>query len=227
MHGENWARITNILSNLNVRPIVAVIPNNQDAGLCFSPVDTLFWQKVSDWENIGWHIGVHGWTHTLKKTGFGLFPISQYSEFVGDDEKSQLNRIKMAVAVFHSKGISPKLFVAPAHGLDKNTVEAIRNGSTIRVISDGFYLYPFRKFGMVFCPQQIWKLRAMPFGIWTVCLHPSNMSKPQIDELEDFIQNNSECFPDNLITEELIPGFVNRLFGGVISFLYALKHVHK
>jgi hypothetical protein len=45
-----------------------------------------------------------------------------------------------------------------------------KNG--LRRISDGFFLYPnLDSRGMLWIPQQLWRFRAMPFGVWTVCLH--------------------------------------------------------
>ena len=34
-------------------------------------------------------------------------------------------------------------------------------------------LYPYRdKQGTFWVPQQLWKFRTAPFGVWTVCIHP-------------------------------------------------------
>jgi hypothetical protein len=60
----------------------------------------------------------------------------------------------------------------------------------IDLIADGFYLRPVQRFGIVWVPQQISHFGWFPFGLWTVCLHPNNMSVEDIDalsqKLDDF-----------------------------------------
>jgi len=74
------------------------------------------------------------------------------------------------------KGIEPKVWVAPAHSFDSNTMLALKSESNIRVISDGLAFAPFNQEGFLWIPQQLWNLKSMSSGLWTVCLHPNMMT---------------------------------------------------
>ena len=44
----------------------------------------------------------------------------------------------------------------------------------MNTISDGLSLFPHRDFenkNVVWVPQQLWRFRYVPFGIWTICIH--------------------------------------------------------
>ena len=60
---ENWEKIENILDQLNIKPIVAVIPFNKDKSLFINKQDKFYWEKVKSWQNKGWEIAVHGHSH--------------------------------------------------------------------------------------------------------------------------------------------------------------------
>src|SRR5262249_51515409 len=45
----------------------------------------------------------------------------------------------------------------------------------VKTISDGMSLYPYRDAqGVFWVPQQLWRFREAPFGVWTVCMHPKD-----------------------------------------------------
>ena len=54
----------------------------------------------------------------------------------------------------------------------------------IDVISDGFYRRPVRHLGATWIPQQMWRFRRMPSGVWTVCLHGSTLTEPAFETLK-------------------------------------------
>jgi hypothetical protein len=48
-------------------------------------------------------------------------------------------------------------------------------GLGLTTISDGMSLYPHRDSkGALWIPQQLWRFRRAPFGVWTVCIHPKD-----------------------------------------------------
>ena len=85
---------------------------------------------------------------------------------------------------FNKKKITFDYWIAPFHSFDKITVEAIKELNPNIIISDGFSFRPFSYLGLRWIPQQLWKFYNMPFGVWTICLHPNYMKN------EDFIRLN-------------------------------------
>lgn len=193
MHHEKWTEITNICNKFDISPIVAVIPDNKDQDIDYGENDADFWNKVLVWQQSGWAIAMHGYRHVLRRSEKGLVPINNYSEFTDLSKATQVEFIKKGLAVFQQYGIKPKLWVAPAHGMDINTVNALLE-SSINVVSDGFSFRGYKRYGVNWIPQQLWRGRKMKFGTWTICLHPSEMTNNQIDMLVFFIKNNSNDF---------------------------------
>ena len=227
MHHENWAKVETILRKFDVRPIVGVIPDCKDNSICFGSSDMAFWDKVRFWAASGWHIGLHGYQHKLRPSRSGLFPINKYSEFVDLAYDKQRSMFEHAGALFAENSVSPSIFIAPAHGADLNTLKALADSSGIRVISDGFYIYPKHYQDFTIFPQQLWKFRRMPFGIWTICLHPSSMSDGNFMELESFLKSESKRFPHELVPVSVVHEPLNFIFNFLYTKIYKVKHCLK
>jgi predicted deacetylase len=195
-----WTAIESLLEGLKIKPIVAVIPSNSDISLHFNKKNTNFWEKVKDWEKKGWTIAQHGYQHTYHdiKKELLILPFHNRSEFAGLDFQQQADLIEKGYAKFISHGIKPKVWIAPSHAFDKNTLEALKNITPIRVISDGIACHPFPQEDLMFIPQQLWWPKWRPFGVWTVCLHPNSMSFEEIASLEQILC--SRYFSENMIS---------------------------
>ena len=191
-----WNRIENICDNFLIKPIIAVVPNNKDKKLIKNNIDLNFWNKVRGWQNKGWHIALHGYDHVYTSNNSGLVPFNNKSEFAGVSLKTQLEKTQKGINIFEKEKVKTKIWIAPAHTFDQNTLKAIKLGSDIDIISDGISLRPFKRFGFKWLPQTIWHFRKMPFGLWTACCHPNEMTDRGIDELEKFIQINAKNFVD-------------------------------
>jgi hypothetical protein len=108
----------------------------------------------------------------------------------------QRRRIRDGVKVLEANGLPAEAWVAPAHGFDLMTLQALRVESEIRIINDGFSRRAYSREGFVWLPQQLWKPRVMKKGLWTVCLHPNQMDQTAIDNLDAFISGRPGAFPD-------------------------------
>jgi predicted deacetylase len=171
MNWAVWQEVENILIEADVKPMLAVVPDNQDDHLKVSPPRNEFWHLVRAWRERGWTIGLHGYQHTYVTREPGIIGINRYSEFAGLPMDVQAAKLRMAFEIFRREGIQPDVWVAPAHSFDGTTVGLLRDMG-LRRISDGFFLFPnLDSSGMLWIPQQIWRFRAMPFGVWCVCLH--------------------------------------------------------
>ena len=93
----NWhlmAKCEKIFDELNIKPVMGVIPNNQDKDLLVYPKKENFWQIVKKWQLKGWEIAMHGYNHiydndTNKKD---FFEYGGKSEFYGHSLDSQLKK---------------------------------------------------------------------------------------------------------------------------------------
>lgn len=191
MDAQKWQIIENILDIYNVRPMVGVIPANNDPKQQIDAPDSDFWAKVKKWEEKGWAIALHGYDHSfISDAGMkGLNPLWERSEFAGVPLEVQKEKIRKGVAVFRANSIEPKYFFAPAHTYDENTLQALREDSNIRIISDTIATKPYRKGNFIFIPQLGGHCAEMKIpGIWTFCLHPSAMTEENFIATEKFLK---------------------------------------
>jgi predicted deacetylase len=170
MNWSVWTRVESVLRNLDIQPIVAVVPDNQDPTLRVAPERGDFWERVREWQRLGWSVAMHGYQHLYCTSDAGIIALNARSEFAGVPRATQLSRIDSALRIFAEQGVQPSVWVAPGHSFDWTTVECLRSRG-INVISDGFYARPVRHRGVIWVPQQLWRFRSMAAGLWTVCNH--------------------------------------------------------
>ena len=195
MSQNKWHKIEQILDEFDIKPIVAVIPNNLDKKLIFDKEDNFFWNKVQKWQNKGWAIGMHGYQHELKFTNSkSLLPFYSRSEFTGVTLNDQVYKIQKSYEIFCKNNIKPLIWIAPAHTFDKNTLIALSNYTPIKIISDGLAINYYKFLNFIWLPVQLWKFRKMYFGTWTICLHPNLMEDRDIDKLYNDIKKNYKSF---------------------------------
>lgn len=156
MAKDRWQKIEYILDKYSIYPMVGVIPANQDHSLVLDEEDCNFWNKVKTWQKKGWSIALHGYDHIYCSNKAGVNPIHNRSEFAGLPLNSQKKKIKAGVDIFLSHGIYPLFFFAPSHTFDENTLIAIKDCSTIRMISDTPAFAPYKKSEFFFFSTAIW-----------------------------------------------------------------------
>src|SRR5262245_59480080 len=156
MNHERWAAVEHVLNKYDIKPIVAVVPNNIDPFLVRSNVDPNFWGRVRSWQSMGWHIAMHGYSHEALTTNKGLVPLHNKSEFAGLLETEQRQRNRWSLEIFQNNGVEPKIWVAPFHTFDSVTLRALSIETKIRIVSDGIAKWPFSEMGLFWIPQQLW-----------------------------------------------------------------------
>lgn len=215
-----WERMEALLDKYSVRPLVGIIPDCKDPDMDCYDEDIDFWTKrVSCWLAKGWQLALHGYNHVFKTNCGGINPVNHRSEFAGVPLEEQKQMIAEGVAILRNHGINPKVFFAPAHTFDENTIKALLEVSDIRVISDTPANKPYSKLGMTFVPQQSGRVRKIPFNTVTFCYHPNVMNDDAFDNLEKFLQQNKfEVFPIEESTRRL--SLVDKL----LMKLYYAKH---
>ena len=190
---DKWEKFEAFFIKNGIKPIVGVVPDNKDEVLG-NEFDQNFWERIRNWENLGWSIAIHGLNHILKpidetKTFFGF---GKKSEFVGLTKKEQKKIIKKSLKLFNSNKVNPKIFMAPSHAFDKITLKSIKEVSSIKLITDGFSFRPFIKDDFIFIPQQLWSVKKIPFGLYTICIHPTTMNESEIELLLKKIKSISQ-----------------------------------
>jgi len=181
MNHHKWDLMERVLNEHGVKPIVAVIPDNQDKQLMYAARDPAFWSKVRRWVAQGWTVAMHGYRHVMHPTDVELLvPFYRRSEFAGLSLQDQAAKIRSAWQLFLAEGVVPQIWVAPAHSFDQVTLDAVSGETSIRVVSDGIAWRPFREQGFYWIPQQLWRLAERKWGLWTVCLHPNEMTEESI-----------------------------------------------
>ena len=200
-----WDRMEALLDKYGVKPLVGVIPNCKDSDMDCYTEDIDFWTKrVSNWQEKGWQIAMHGYNHVFKTNDGGINPVNRRSEFAGVPYEDQKKMIADGVSILRGHGINPKVFFAPAHTFDENTIRALHDVSDICIISDTPANMPYSKYGITFVPQQSGRVRKLPFDTVTFCYHPNTMSEMDFETLEIFLQQNKfEDFPIEESTRKL------------------------
>ena len=221
MDWEKFERLVQIFEKYNVKPLLAVIPDNQDESLKIGKPNPNFWERIKELSKKGFTIGMHGYQHKLENKNGGLLKISPGSEFATLPYEIQFNKIKKGKEILEKNGIKTDIFVAPWHSFDKNTIRALKELG-FRYISDGIALWPFEKYGMIWIPQIAWKPRKFPIGIITFCLHSNFMTEKDFSHLENFLKHEAsntidfekmiKWYKTKSIISNLIINCINPLF---------------
>ena len=168
---EVWNIVEATLRREQIKPILAVVPENLDDDLKVDASDPNFWDRVREWRDLGWTIAVHGCQHLSSTSRAGIVGINPRSEFAGRSREAQMATLTLAVSILGQQGLKSTVWAAPFHSFDWTTVSVLRDLG-FEVVSDGLFR-GIRKdrFGLTWVPQQIWRLRKLPAGTWTVCVH--------------------------------------------------------
>jgi predicted deacetylase len=201
-----WAKIEQVLSALEIQPILAVVPDNQDPNLIVGPAAKDFWERVRQWQARKWTIALHGYQHRYVNQNGGVLKLPQQSEFAGLSKSEQETKLRAGLAIFAEHGVHTETWVAPCHSFDETTIRLLPQLG-IRVISDGFTLLPFdTKTGVTWVPQQLWSFRQRKSGVWTICFHPNLWDR---NAFERFCRD-AKTFRENINT---LPKVVDRWRG--------------
>jgi Uncharacterized protein conserved in bacteria (DUF2334) len=184
-----WEKVETVLRQERIKPMLAVVPDNQDEALRVWPANDSFWERVREWQARGWTIGMHGWQHRFVTDDGGILALNRVSEFAGLSPGEQQRKLRAGCTIFHEQHIHCDLWIAPAHSFDVNTIKALRELG-VSYISDGFSLFPYiDNFGMTWIPQQLWSFRSRPLGVWTICFHCNSWTMHDVKLFEERVRS--------------------------------------
>ena len=212
----NWAlmdKCEKLFDKFKIKPLLGIIPINKDPELLKLPKNDRFWERVENWKNKGWEITMHGCNHlyTQKSDKNDIFNYGGNSEFYGLDYSMQLNKIKAGLEEFKKREIKVRSFFAPNHIYDSNTLKALKD-SDIKIIIDGYGLFPYYKNEILFIPQLFYKEIFLPFGIQSTQMHINEWNDEAYKNFEIFVKKNySKILNLNNIIEVTNPNSLQNL----------------
>jgi predicted deacetylase len=221
MNGRRWKRLRNLVREFKIRPILAVVPDNRDEELRCGEADPDFWTQMREMESEGATIAAHGYQHLCETSGKNLLGLHQRTEFAGLSQDLQRAWIGSGLEILREHGLTPRLWVAPRHSFDLNTLIAVRKEG-LGYISDGLARVPFSRGGVMWIPQQLWSPVYKRRGLWTICIHSNSARVPMYLKLRSFLAQHAEQFTSfDRVVAEFKPAeldFVERMYETYASF---------
>ena len=193
MDRVRWQRFGLMIREFGICPILAVVPNNKDPDLEITEPNPAFWGQMREMEAAGAKIGLHGYRHLSGGRGRSLLPLHRETEFAGVRLEVQREWIRSGLEILRGHGLNPRIWVAPRHGFDRNTLAVLREEG-IGLLSDGFARLPFVRGGLTWIPQQLWAPVEKSNGLWTICLHSNTATESLVRQVEDFLRHHAAEF---------------------------------
>jgi len=221
MNWEIMNKCESLFNKYNIKPILGVVPNNQDPVFLKFPKENNFWDKIKNWQNNGWEISMHGYSHiyeneTLKKD---YFAIGGKSEFFGKNLEEQTSKIKKGLGIFEKNKIKIRSFFAPNHTYDKNTFLALKNCGITQVI-DGYGIKPYYEMGIKFIPQLFYKLILLPLGVQCTQIHLNDWNENNFNDFKNFIEKNQKKIVTyDFVLKNYTASFFDKLINNIIKVI--------
>ena len=216
----NWSlmdKCEKLFDKYKIKPLLGIIPINKDPELLKYPYNSKFWERVTDWNNKGWEITMHGFNHLYTQKSNNKKDIFNYggnSEFYGLKYSEQLSKIQSGLSEFSKRNIKVRSFFAPNHIYDNNTLKALKE-SGIKIIIDGYGLFPYFKDQILFVPQLFYKEIILPFGIQTTQMHINYWKEKDFVNFENLINKINK----KVITLDYIINITNpSIFQSVVNY---------
>lgn len=250
MNWENFLRFKRLCDRYQIKPLIGVVPDNQDENLHFesasqnkivsasgkavsfdltdtdnqpSDIPQDYWGYLRRLQQEGWRIAQHGYIHCYHTQKMGCFPLNKLSEFAGIPYQQQYEALKAGKELLQSHGIDTDIFMAPAHSYDKNTLRALKKLGFAK-LTDGFGKVPYQWCGFIFYPisyRQSSSLKKAS-GYTTFVVHANGMNQGDFKQYEHLFQTYS----DRLIsfTEYMeVPPKKRSVAGRIAEYLAALS----
>lgn len=208
MNWDHFNRIQRIFETYQIKPILGVVPDNQDQTLSVDEIHEEFWDRIRNLQQKGWTIAQHGYQHVYVTQKRGLLGINPFSEFAGVPYEKQVQKLEKGLEILHKHGIYVKMFMAPGHSYDRNTLKALKSLG-FSMVTDGYADQPYKRKGLIFLPCTLSTPR-IPRKVDTLCLHINHMAENEIQGIDDFCKENSKMFisVEDIISEERFISYI-------------------
>ena len=101
-----------------------------------------------------------------------------------------MSKIQSGLIEFKKRNLKIRSFFAPNHIYDENTLKALRT-SGIKIIIDGYGLFPYFKDQILFVPQLFYKEIILPFGIQSTQMHINYWNDKNFEDFEILINKEN------------------------------------
>ncbi len=153
MDYTQWNRAVELLDRHGVKPLIGIIPCNEDPKQQIEPPHEDFWDEMLALQQRGYAIAMHGYTHVYDSHERGMLNLGHNSEFAGHPYEEQERRIRLGKEALEAHGIHTDVFFAPSHSYDEDTLRALAaNG--FRYMDDGMSRKPLVKHGLTCIPAR-------------------------------------------------------------------------
>lgn len=194
MDWEHFLAFKKLLDQYGIKPLIGVVPDNRDDNLKGTENITHpeFWSFLKELQNEGWAVAMHGYRHIYSTQKGGLFPLNNFSEFAGVPYEKQLAMLDEGKKLLQHKGFETKLFMAPAHSYDKNTLKALKEVG-FEGLTDGFGNMPYTWRGLTFYPISFRLKNTFhkKSGYSTLVVHTGSISESDMPKYENYFQNTN------------------------------------
>ena len=192
----DWAkflRFKELCDLYQVKPLIGVVPENQDAMLHIDEERDDFWECLLQLEKEGWVIAQHGYTHIYSTKKKGCFPLNAISEYAGKPYEEQLANLKKGKQILESYGIYTDIFMAPAHSYDRNTLKALKEAGFGK-LTDGFGDRPYEWKGLTFYPISFKQSNSLKQekGYTTFVIHANTMNEKDFERYEKLFAEHKD-----------------------------------
>ena len=224
----NWhlmSKCENLFDELNIKPVMGVIPNNKDKDLLIYPRKENFWDIVKNWQSKGWEIAMHGCNHVYDKdtNKKDFFEYGGRSEFFGHSLEEQTDKIKKGLKIFKENSIKIRTFFSPNHTYDENTFKALKS-SGINEVIDGYGLKPYVEDDIKFIPQLFYKPFFLPFGLQTTQVHLNYWTEKEFVKFSNLIRkNNKKIISYDEALQCISHKFSDKIISKIIKKILTLK----
>ncbi len=193
MDYEKFYKMKQILDTYQIKPLIGVVPFNEDKNLMQGPKHEDFAGFLQGLLAEGWVVALHGYEHLYSTDKGGLFPLNHFSEFAGLSFEKQNEMIAKGKEQLASWGVVTDIFMAPAHSFDRNTLKALKKNGFAHV-TDGFGKKPFVRRGLVFLPIAVKQSDCYKDieGYITLVYHTNTMDDKDFERCKKMFEENKE-----------------------------------
>ncbi len=195
MDYAKFYKMKEILDTYQIKPLIGVVPFNEDKNLVRNPEREDFAEVVQSLVREGYVIALHGYQHLYSTQKGGLFPLNHFSEYAGVSFEQQDEMIRKGKEQLQNWGIDTDIFMAPGHTFDANTLKALlKNG--FHYVTDGFGNNPYVRKGLVFLPIAVRQSDCMrkKDGYTTLVFHTNTMEEKDFIRYRNLLEDNRASF---------------------------------
>ncbi len=223
MDWERFYAFKALLDKYQVKPLIGVVPDNRDDNLKGSQekAPDNFWKYITELQEEGWCISMHGFRHIYGTSKGGIFPLNDFSEFAGISYGEQLEMLSKGRKMLSERGVETDIFMAPAHSYDNNTLKALKQAGFTK-LTDGFGDRPYKWKGINFYPISFQMSRTLTKekGYSTMVVHTGTVTDEELVQYEKWFEKEG-CEWISYAEYLQVPVEKRNLFGRVKEFIMA------